>query len=172
MGSAAAAPAQRSSGAQWWHVAQGDRGTVQLGAGSNFFSEAVVHWHRVSREQGSPDTGGVPEPRRSGTEGCGRWARWGFGLGDLRRLFQPSWLCDCMTTPSPACRSLYLWPLGTAAIAVLLLGTVSLCATWAQEQSVWDQELFQGSRPPRTECTLVKGAAKLYCVVKSVPCLE
>lgn len=35
MGSAAAAPAQHSSGAQWWHVAHGDRGTVRLGAGSN-----------------------------------------------------------------------------------------------------------------------------------------
>lgn len=130
MGSAAAAPAQRSSGARWWHGAHGDRGTVQLGAGSNFFSErAAVHWHRVSRERGSPDTGGAPEPRRSGTEGCDQWAWQGVGLRDLRGLFQPSWLCDCMTTPAPV-----LWAHPTWLSAGLLwpLGPLLLqCCSWA-----------------------------------------
>ena len=36
--------------------------------------------------------GGVQEPWRRGTEGRGKWARWGWagvGPGDLRDLFQP-----------------------------------------------------------------------------------
>jgi len=41
----------------------------------------VRYWHRLSRSGGVTVHGGVPEPRRCGTEGCGQWAWWdGLGL--------------------------------------------------------------------------------------------
>ena len=39
--------------------------------------------------------GGVTEPWRCGTEGCGQWAQWGqAGVGDMGGLSQPEWFYD------------------------------------------------------------------------------
>ena len=52
-----------------------------------------MHWHGLPREVGGVTIpGGVQGKDRCGTEGRRQWAQWGwagFGLGDLRGLFQP-----------------------------------------------------------------------------------
>ena len=68
-----------------------DQGRFRLDISKNLFSErAVMQWQRLLREVGGfTITGGVQEPWRCGTEGCGQWAWWGsagVGLGHLRGL--------------------------------------------------------------------------------------
>jgi len=46
---------------------------LRLDIGNNFFSERVVCWHRLPREE-STVPGGVQELCRCGTEGRGLWA--------------------------------------------------------------------------------------------------
>ena len=57
------------------------QGRFSLDIRKHFFSDRVVmQWHSCTGSGAVTVPGGVPEPWRCGTEGCGCWAWWG-GLG-------------------------------------------------------------------------------------------
>ena len=67
--------------------------TYRMDTRKNFSWRAVLQWHSCPGSGGVTIPGGVPDPWRCGTEGCGQWARWGgvgLGLGVLEVFFNLS----------------------------------------------------------------------------------